>query len=85
MAGWNRLYEAVLSGDNDAAVAVTKEALAQGVDPQELIDRYMTPAMGEAGSRFECEEFFVPELLLSARAMKSALALLRAAAGSRGR
>ena len=35
------------------------------------------PAMGEVGRRFECSEYFVPELLLSARAMKGALELLR--------
>jgi len=43
------------------------------------------PAMDEVGRRFECEEYFVPELLLCGRAMKSALELLRpllAAAGS---
>jgi len=77
MADWERLYTAILHGDNNAAVSITQEALASGVGPQDLIDKYMTPAMGEAGNRFECDEFFVPELLLSARAMKSALSLLR--------
>jgi 5-methyltetrahydrofolate--homocysteine methyltransferase len=47
------------------------------VDPADLIHRYMIPAMDEAGKRFECEEYFVPELLLAARAMKGALELLR--------
>jgi methylmalonyl-CoA mutase cobalamin-binding domain/chain len=37
----------------------------------------MVPAMDEVGRRFECEEYFVPELLLSARAMKAALELIR--------
>jgi 5-methyltetrahydrofolate--homocysteine methyltransferase len=51
--------------------------LADGVDPKELIDQGMIPAMAEVGQRFEDEVYFVPELLLSARAMKGALELLR--------
>jgi corrinoid protein of di/trimethylamine methyltransferase len=77
MADWQKLSEAILNGDAKTALAVTEEALANGANPQELIDQYMTPAMTEAGDRFECEEFFVPELLLAARAMKTALQPLR--------
>jgi len=67
----------VLNGDSKTAVAVTKEALAENADPLELVTKHMVPAMDEVGRRFECEEYFVPELLLAARAMKGALALIR--------
>jgi corrinoid protein of di/trimethylamine methyltransferase len=77
MADLKKLYEAVLNGDNKTSVVITKEAIAENVDPMELITKHMIPAMDEAGRRFECSEYFVPELLLSARAMKSALELLR--------
>lgn len=77
MTDLSKLYEAVLNGDHKTAVALTKEALAEGCDPMELITKHMIPAMDEVGRRFECEEYFVPELLLSARAMKGALELLR--------
>ena len=77
MADLQKLYDAVLNGDQKTAVAVTQEALAEGCDAMELITKYMVPAMDEVGRRFECEEYFVPELLLSARAMKGALELLR--------
>ena len=77
MADLSKLYDAVLNGDQKTAVAVTQEALAEGRDPMELITQYMVPAMDEVGRRFECEEYFVPELLLSARAMKGSLELLR--------
>ncbi len=77
MADLQKLYDAVLNGDQKTAVAVTQEALAEGCDPMELITKHMVPAMDEVGRRFECEEYFVPELLLSARAMKGALELLR--------
>jgi methylmalonyl-CoA mutase cobalamin-binding domain/chain len=71
-----RLYEAVLNGDNKAAAAVTREALAENVAPSKLISEYITPAMGEVGRRFDCEEYYVPQLLLAARAMRAALELI---------
>jgi 5-methyltetrahydrofolate--homocysteine methyltransferase len=74
---FERLYEAIVNGDKNSAVEVTQQALDGGADAQALIDEAMIPAMREAGQRFENEEFFVPELLLAARAMKAALALLR--------
>ncbi len=77
MAEFGGLYEAILNGDQKTSIALTRQALEEGVDPAELIQRYMIPAMDEAGKRFECEEYFVPELLLAARAMKGALELLR--------
>jgi corrinoid protein of di/trimethylamine methyltransferase len=77
MAELQKLHDAILSGDAKTAVAVTTEALAEGVSPLELVQKYMVPAMDEVGHRFECEEYFVPELLLAARAMKGALALIR--------
>jgi 5-methyltetrahydrofolate--homocysteine methyltransferase len=77
MSDFGGLYDAILNGDQKTSVALTKQALDEGVEPLDLIHRYMIPAMDEAGKRFECEDFFVPELLLAARAMKGALELLR--------
>jgi len=84
MADLNKLYQAILTGDQKTAVAVTEEALAEKIDPQVLINQAMIPAMTEAGNKFECEEYFVPELLLAARAMKASLALLRPLLAERG-
>jgi corrinoid protein of di/trimethylamine methyltransferase len=77
MAELNKLFDAILKGENKNAVTVTQEAIAAGVAPMDLITNYMIPAMNEVGRRFENEEYYVPELLLSARAMKGALQLLR--------
>ena len=77
MSEFGGLYDAILNGDQKTSVALTRQALEEGVEPLDLIHRYMIPAMDEAGKRFECEDFFVPELLLAARAMKGALELLR--------
>lgn len=80
------LYDAILTGDAKKAEAVTKSALAAGANPSDLLSKYMIPAMDEVGSRFECNEYFVPELLIAARAMKTSLELLTphlAAAGAK--
>ncbi len=71
------LYDAILNGQATAAAEATREALAGGAAALELVHSQMVPAMDEVGRRYECEDYFVPELLLAARAMKAALALLR--------
>ena len=71
------LHDAIINGDAKTARATTEQALASGVGPVSLVQDYMVPAMTEVGRRFECNEYFVPELLLAARAMKSALELVR--------
>lgn len=76
MSDYSRLYDAIVTGDHRTAVEVTKAALEAGVDPSELISKYMIPAMNEVGQRFACNEYFVPELLIAARAMKGALELI---------
>jgi 5-methyltetrahydrofolate--homocysteine methyltransferase len=77
MQNLQALHDAVLNGDAKSAKTITEQALAAGVPPLQLVQGYMVPAMAEVGRRFECNEFFVPELLLAARAMKAALELIR--------
>lgn len=84
MAELKKLYDAVLNGDAKTAAAVTKEALEEGVAPIDLVNQYMVPAMDEVGRRYECEEYFVPELLLAARAMKASMDLIRPLLASSG-
>jgi 5-methyltetrahydrofolate--homocysteine methyltransferase len=84
MLDLTKLHDAILNGDAKTSVAVTKEALADNVDPMDLVTKYMVPAMDEVGRRFECEEYFVPELLLAARAMKGSLQLIRPLLTARG-
>jgi 5-methyltetrahydrofolate--homocysteine methyltransferase len=77
MADLKKLYDAILTGNAPEAQSVTNEAIAEGIDPQELVTGYMIPAMDEVGRRFENNEYFVPELLIAARAMKQALGILK--------
>lgn len=84
MADLKPLYEAILNGDARTAHTITEQALQEGADPVKLVDEYMIPAMNEVGRRFETNEYFVPELLISARAMKAALELVRPLLAARG-
>ena len=77
MAQSKELYDAILNGDAKKAYAATQVALEAGADPMQLIAESMVPAMDEVGNLFECEEYFVPELLLAGRAMKSAMELIK--------
>ena len=77
MAQASDLYDAILNGDAKKARAATEAELAAGAAPMDLIQQSMVPAMDEVGRLFEAEEYFVPELLLAARAMKSSLELLK--------
>jgi 5-methyltetrahydrofolate--homocysteine methyltransferase len=70
------LYDAILTGNAKKAAEVTKAALEANANPSELVQKYMIPAMDEVGKRFECNEYFVPELLIAARAMKTSLELI---------
>jgi len=71
------LREAVIEGDWKSAAAVTQAAIAAGVAPLTVVTEHLAPAMDEVGRRFECEEYFVPEMLLSARAMKASMEIVR--------
>ena len=73
----DRLFEAILNGKSDEAAAATKDAITQGLAPQDLINGQMIRAMGEVGQRFQNGKAFVPQLLMAGRAMKAALELLK--------
>jgi 5-methyltetrahydrofolate--homocysteine methyltransferase len=66
------LHDAILKGDAKTAKTTTEQAIAAGVEPMKLVQEYMMPAMAEVGRRFECNEYFVPELLLAAGAKPTA-------------
>ncbi len=73
----DNLYGAVVEGDQNTALTLVKEALAVGTAPREILNDCMIMAMSEVGELFECGEYFVPEMLLSARAMKNGMNYLK--------
>jgi 5-methyltetrahydrofolate--homocysteine methyltransferase len=72
-----QIYEAVLTGDADVAVENVEQALKHGVAANEILNQGLIDAMREVGRRFEVGDYFVPEMLIAARAMKASLELLR--------
>jgi 5-methyltetrahydrofolate--homocysteine methyltransferase len=77
MVDLSSLREAILDGDAPAAAEQTREALKAGTQPVEIIGNAIGPAMAETGKRFEEGEFFIPELLMAARATKEIFEILR--------
>ena len=79
------IYNAVLEGDAAGAKAGVNAAIAAGLDPDTILKEGLIAAMGEVGRLFEENEYFVPEMLVAARAMQGGLAILKphlAAGGS---
>ena len=70
------LYEAVLSGNRKGIVALAAEAVSGGKTPQELLDEELIPAINEVGELFNRREYFLPQLIASAEAMKMAVEYL---------
>ncbi len=70
------LYNAILEGQRDDAQANVENALGAGIPPGEVLDAMVT-AMGEVGRLFEEGEYFVPEMLIAARAMKTGMEILK--------
>jgi 5-methyltetrahydrofolate--homocysteine methyltransferase len=70
------LYHAILEGQREVAKEKVGQALAAGEDPAAVLDS-MVSAMGEVGRLFEEGEYFVPEMLIAARAMKTGMEILR--------
>ncbi len=71
------IYESILKGSLEETVKNTELALKNGAQPSEIIDGFMIKGMEEIGRRFEEGKAFVPNLLLSARAMRGGLDILK--------
>ena len=70
------LYQAILEGQRDTAKEKVEQGLSEGMDPGEVLN-VMVTAMGEVGRLFEEGEYFVPEMLIAARAMKTGMEILK--------
>lgn len=78
-----RLFQAILDGRREDATTATREAIAQAIAPQDLINGEMIRAMSEVGRRFQEGKAFVPQLLMAGRAMKAALGILKPMMGGK--
>ena len=77
MAGINEVYEMVVKGKAKAVEMAVSEALAFGIAPEEILNAGMIRAMDRVGIQYKAGEIFVPEMLVSARAMKKGIEILK--------
>ena len=70
------LAQGIIDGDLDSVLGEVQRCLAENVSPQSIMDADLIPAMQEVGRLFEEGEYFVPELMISARAMQAAMKIL---------
>lgn len=70
------LWNAVLKGNRNGIVALTREALDGGEDPSALLNEVLLPAINEVGELFDKGKYFLPQLIASAEAMKNAIEVL---------
>jgi 5-methyltetrahydrofolate--homocysteine methyltransferase len=71
------LTEYVIQGNAPGAGTLTREALDAGMDPLDIVQKGLVPGMDVVGEKFKNEEYYMPDMLISARAMKTAMALLK--------
>ena len=71
------IYDAILEGDMESVVGGVQAALNTGIAPGEILNEALISAMDKVGQLFEIGEYFVPEMLVAARAMKAGLEILK--------
>ncbi|MGI6379959.1 MAG: corrinoid protein [Anaerolineae bacterium] len=71
------IYQGVLDGDRDLVTENVTAALDEGMLASEILYEALIPGMSEVGRLFEINEYYVPEMLIAARAMKAGLAIIR--------
>jgi 5-methyltetrahydrofolate--homocysteine methyltransferase len=76
MADLKALADAVIKGDQNTAVKITKDALAEGTAPRSVLEEGLIAGMDVVGARFKKNEIYIPEVLIAARAMKMAMEIL---------
>lgn len=81
---FKQMAQAVIDGDDDEATALAQQALAQGVDPLEAINKGYTAGMDVVGELYSTGDYFLPDLILGGEAMKAALATLEPALKASG-
>ncbi|MDP6049541.1 MAG: corrinoid protein [SAR202 cluster bacterium] len=68
-----KLTKYVVEGKSDDAEAFTIEALSKGMNPKDILNKGLIPGMDIVGDKFQSREYFMPEMLVSAKAMKKAM------------
>lgn len=74
---FKELSNAIITGDQQRTQELAEESIMEHIDPVETLQNCLIPAMEVVGNKFETQEFFLPEILIAARAMETALVILK--------
>jgi 5-methyltetrahydrofolate--homocysteine methyltransferase len=77
MANLEAIKEAIIKGQRNEVPSMVQAAMDEGIDPHVIVNEYMIQAMEEVGARFEAKKIFVPEMMISARAMQAGLDVIK--------
>jgi len=77
MADLEAMAEALIRGDRNTVNELTKQAVAEGIPPEDILGKGMIAGMDVVGIRFKANEIYVPEVLIAARAMKGGMEILQ--------
>lgn len=73
----NLFQEKILDGDREGLEGLTREAISEGIPVGRIVNEHLMPAMAEVGRLYEEGELWIPEMLMSARAMQAGMAILK--------
>jgi 5-methyltetrahydrofolate--homocysteine methyltransferase len=77
MADLKELSEAVINGNRDKSQTLTQQLLDEGVPPGDIINQGLVPGMAVVGEKFKANEFYIPEVLIAARAMHASMDIVK--------
>ncbi|MCD6360745.1 MAG: corrinoid protein [Armatimonadetes bacterium] len=77
MADFEGLAEGVIKGEIDRVADLTRKAVDEGTDPMDIINKGLMSGMNVVGERFKAGEMFVPEVLMSAKAMTAGMEIVK--------
>ena len=77
LADYEKMADAVIKGNQDQVVELTEQAVDEGIEPNEIIGKGLINGMNVVGKRFKAGDMFVPEVLMSAKAMKAGMNIVK--------
>ena len=77
MADLHGIAEAVIRGDSETVSKLTNAAVAEGTSAEAIINEGLIAGMGVVGAKFKANEFYVPEVLIAARAMHAGMDIIK--------
>ena len=77
MADFQGIAESLIKGNRDRVGELVQQAVDEGVGPSEILNEGLVAGMNVVGAKFKANEFYVPEVLIAARAMKAGMAIIK--------